>query len=297
MIPTQILPPLIPDSEDDFSSAMESLIELAEDQPKLFRGSLNKVVAFLAQVMKEDSLEESSRQVSLELLLTLAEVAPGTCRKEPSFVPTVIPIMLQWMTTVQDDEAWYSPTAIVDDDEEDLCAVAEQGLDRIARHLGGKVVLPITFQFIPQMVANNNWLQRHAALMAISAIGEGCMKIMSTELEKIVDMILPHLKDPHARVRYAACNAIGQMSTDFAVCLIFLSFGFIPLFFSPPFFLLPSLTRLFLFLCLYPLSFLLSSFHQTRTTKIPLPPRPATPSLDIPLTHRRLAENAKTSSR
>ena len=26
---------------------------------------------------------------------------------------------------------------------------------------------------------------------------------------------MPYLRDPHPRVRYAACNAIGQMSTDF----------------------------------------------------------------------------------
>jgi hypothetical protein len=29
-------------------------------------------------------------------------------------------------------------------------------------------------------------------------------------------LILPYFQDPHPRVRYATCNAIGQMSTDFA---------------------------------------------------------------------------------
>ena len=28
-------------------------------------------------------------------------------------------------------------------------------------------------------------------------------------------MQLPKMNDPHPRVRYAACNAIGQMCTDF----------------------------------------------------------------------------------
>ena len=27
--------------------------------------------------------------------------------------------------------------------------------------------------------------------------------------------MVPHLRDPHPRVRHAACNAIGQMCTDF----------------------------------------------------------------------------------
>ena len=35
-------------------------------------------------------------------------------------------------------------------------------------------------------------------------------------LTQIMDGILNFLRDPHPRVRYAACNAIGQMATDFA---------------------------------------------------------------------------------
>ena len=39
---------------------------------------------------------------------------------------------------------------------------------------------------------------------------------METLLKQIMDGILNFLRDPHPRVRYATCNAIGQMSTDFA---------------------------------------------------------------------------------
>jgi hypothetical protein len=31
-------------------------------------------------------------------------------------------------------------------------------------------------------------------------------------------IILPFFKDSHPRVRWATCNAIGQMATDFSVC-------------------------------------------------------------------------------
>jgi len=52
--------------------------------------------------------------------------------------------------------------------------------------------------------------------MAISSIAEGCEKYMKAELGKVLDMILPCLNDPHPRVRWAACNAVGQLSTDLA---------------------------------------------------------------------------------
>ena len=61
-----------------------------------------------------------------------------------------------------------------------------------------------------------DWRYRHAGLMAISAVGEGCYKQMETLLADIVNTVLPFLTDPHPRVRYAACNAVGQLSTDFA---------------------------------------------------------------------------------
>ena len=39
---------------------------------------------------------------------------------------------------------------------------------------------------------------------------------MIGELDHVLNLISPLLKDPHPRVRWAGCNALGQMSTDFA---------------------------------------------------------------------------------
>lgn len=61
-----------------------------------------------------------------------------------------------------------------------------------------------------------DWHHRHAALMAISAVGEGCEKQMFPILGEVVNAVLPYVRDQHHRVRYAACNALGQMANDFA---------------------------------------------------------------------------------
>jgi vesicle coat complex subunit len=52
--------------------------------------------------------------------------------------------------------------------------------------------------------------------MAISAISEGCRDMMIGELDQVLGIVVPALQDPHPRVRFAGCNALGQMSTDFA---------------------------------------------------------------------------------
>ena len=89
-------------------------------------------------------------------------------------------------------------------------------MDRLANKLGGDAVLPPTFNWLPRMMTSSAWRDRHAALMAISAISEGCRELMVGELDKVLDLVVPALRDPHPRVRWAGCNALGQMSTDFA---------------------------------------------------------------------------------
>ncbi|RUS70137.1 hypothetical protein EGW08_022100 [Elysia chlorotica] len=51
--------------------------------------------------------------------------------------------------------------------------------------------------------------------MAVSACGEGCHIHMEQMLDNIVDAVQPFTTDQHPRVRYAACNALGQLCTDF----------------------------------------------------------------------------------
>lgn len=54
-------------------------------------------------------------------------------------------------------------------------------------YLGGKIVLPLVTQSVPAMLASPDWKQRHAALMALSAIGEGCHKQMEGMLPQIMN--------------------------------------------------------------------------------------------------------------
>jgi importin-5 len=102
------------------------------------------------------------------------------------------------------------------DESTENWVVGEQAIDRLARKLGPKAIIPPSFTFLPTMLSSSDWRERHASLMAISSIAEGCEKYMKAELSRILDMILPHLQDPHPRVRWAVCNAVGQLSTDLA---------------------------------------------------------------------------------
>uniref|UniRef100_A0A8K9XTP2 TOG domain-containing protein n=1 Tax=Oncorhynchus mykiss TaxID=8022 RepID=A0A8K9XTP2_ONCMY len=148
---------------------------------------------FHLKLCADTTLTNMQRQLALEVIVTLSETAAAMLRKH---------------------------TAIVASSGEfkgDCNAVAgESALDRMACGLGGKMVLPMIKQHIMTMLQNPDWKYRHAGLMALSAIGEGCHQQMEAILNEIVSFLLLFCQDPHPRVRYAACNAIGQMATDFA---------------------------------------------------------------------------------
>merc|ERR1711962_1573168 len=120
------------------------------------------------------------------------------------------------MTEIDEEEDCAVQDEAADDDSDSNAVVAESALDRMACGLGGKTMFPHILNATPQMLQQADWKCRHAALMAISAAGEGCHKQMESYLGQIMDAVMQFVNDPHPRVRFACCNALGQMATDFA---------------------------------------------------------------------------------
>ncbi|KAJ6153171.1 hypothetical protein N7497_007490 [Penicillium chrysogenum] len=192
-----ILPPLKESSEsEELSSALLALVELAEISPKMFKPMFNNLVKFSISVVGDKELSDQVRQNALELMATFADYAPNMCKKEPEFAQEMVTQCLSLMTDVgadDDDAEEWNASEDLEPEENDLNHIAgEQCMDRLANKLGGQAILQPAFSWIPRMMSSTNWRDRHAALMAISAISEGCRDLM------------------------VGCNALGQMSTDFA---------------------------------------------------------------------------------
>lgn len=202
--------------EED-QTLLKLLIEMAETVPKYLRAQLETIFEMSMKVFSSTEVEDSWRHLALEVMVSLSENAAAMVRKRAEkYVAVLVPLVLQMMTDLEDDDDWAVSDEINEDDTSDNNVIAESALDRLACGLGGKCILPHIVSNISNMLLNTDWKQRHAALMAISAAGEGCHKQMEAMLDSIMQAVLKYLLDPHPRVRYAACNAIGQMSTDFS---------------------------------------------------------------------------------
>lgn len=196
----------------------QHLIEVAEEAPTVFRPAIPQLLQTCINIMTESSgLESEVRYSALELVVSLIESAPNMIKKRAvTYIKPIVLRILALMSSIDDDPDWYTACSNEkDDDEPD--AIGESALDRVSNSLGGKVLLPILMDELTEMLRKPEWQARHAALMAFSSAGEGCKYQLMVVLDRIVSGILTFLEDPHPRVRHAACNAIGQMATDFAL--------------------------------------------------------------------------------
>ncbi|KDQ15158.1 hypothetical protein BOTBODRAFT_158816 [Botryobasidium botryosum FD-172 SS1] len=166
----------------------------------------------------EDEETDAVRHSALELLISITEARPTMVKECPGWVSGVVRCCLEGMAEIRDGQAGTTWADTEDPHEEEndfgYSYVFEESLDRLACALGGEALLPIAFQYIPAMLASHDWMQRHAGLMAIASIAEGTHKVMEKELNKIISLVTPMFKDIHPRVRYAACQCIGQLCTD-----------------------------------------------------------------------------------
>ncbi|VVC88649.1 unnamed protein product [Leptidea sinapis] len=211
----QVVAKSIEKEEDD--SALKVLIEIAEATPKFLRPQVEVIFQVCVKVVGDNKIEDNWRQLALEALVTLCETAPAMVRKTvPNAIRALTPMVLEMMSELEDEPDWSQQDEVADDDNKENYVAAESALDRMCCGLGGKIMLGLIVGEVPEMLNSNDWRKRHAALMAVSSAGEGCHKQMEQMLDQIVTGVLNYLVDQHPRVRYAACNAVGQMSTDFA---------------------------------------------------------------------------------
>ncbi|KAJ6944727.1 importin-5 isoform X1 [Populus alba x Populus x berolinensis] len=205
-------------NEATAQEALELLIELAGTEPRFLRRQLVDIVGSMLQIAEAESLEEGTRHLAIEFVITLAEArerAPGMMRKLPQFISRLFGILMRMLLDIEDDPAWHS----AENEDEDAgetsnYSVGQECLDRLAISLGGNTIVPVASEQLPAYLAAPEWQKHHAALIALAQIAEGCSKVMLKNLEQVVTMVLNSFYDPHPRVRWAAINAIGQLSTD-----------------------------------------------------------------------------------
>lgn len=161
--------------------ALELLIELAGTEPRFLRRQITDVVGSMLQVAEAESLEEGTRHLAIEFVVTLAEArerAPGMMRKLPQFVRKFFGVLMNLLLDIEDDPAWHgAETEDEDAGETNNYGFGQECLDRLSISLGGNTIVPVASELLPTYLAAPEWQKHHAVLIALAQIAEGCSKV------------------------------------------------------------------------------------------------------------------------
>ena len=206
--------------EERVCETLEAFISLVESQPTFVRPYLTELGEAMLAIATCEALEDGTRELAIEFLLTLSEHAGGMIRKCHTLLTKLLPLAMSLVASVEDDEAWTSrfdhPLTFTEDDASGISETGASALDRMATSLGGTVVLPIVLPFV-ELYLNDvgDWRKRRAALYTLCLLGEGCKASMTPLLPVIVPQVVKCTTDSHPRVRHAAVHCLGQMADDF----------------------------------------------------------------------------------
>lgn len=203
------------------NTAVERLIEVADEHPRFLRKQINDVAGAMIKIAEADSLDDGTRRLAAEFLVTLCEArdkAPGMMRKLPQLVQQLFNCCVSFLLEVEDNPEWHTAEdeKFEDAGETELFEFGQECLDRISIAIGGKSMLPVAGQSFSLLMADGDWKKRHAALVGLAQIAEGCEKVMKQEpvMSELVAMCIKGTGDPHPKVRWASCQALGQLCTD-----------------------------------------------------------------------------------
>eukprot|EP01012_Entosiphon_sulcatum_P011809 TRINITY_DN17309_c0_g1_i1.p1 TRINITY_DN17309_c0_g1~~TRINITY_DN17309_c0_g1_i1.p1 ORF type:complete len:1124 (+),score=193.13 TRINITY_DN17309_c0_g1_i1:22-3372(+) len=212
------------------------LFSIADSRAPHFRRMVSPTVAqrilrFLLQCVDSEFCQQpasrparESLALALEALAACCDVFAKALRRQPTFfLDNVAPMLIMGISNVMDGMFDHAQSFM----ESQPCAniLAEEVLDRIALSLGGEVTTPVVSNILISLIeavpatpeaVDEDWRLRYARLKALALTAEACREQLKApqRLSVIMTVLIHCANYPHAMVRWAAFNAIGQLSTD-----------------------------------------------------------------------------------
>ena len=125
--------------------------------------------------MLNTEFEDGTRSSAKEILLSLANKAPGIVRKLDNVKTQFYPALFQMITEVpfEDDlEEWANEKEEEDITRTDPHAVAREALMRFSRIIGENVTIEASSELIKAAITNEDWKKRQAGYFYLGYIAE-----------------------------------------------------------------------------------------------------------------------------
>ncbi|CAI2376389.1 unnamed protein product [Moneuplotes crassus] len=205
------------EDENAGKATLESFIDMADFHPDLFKEYGTTLVDVVSQIMLNTDFEDGTRSSAKEILLSLANKAPGVVRKLDNLKTDFYPALFKMITEVtnEDDiEEWAKEKEEEDITRSDPHAVAREALLRFSRIVGENITIEASIDLIKTAITDEDWKKRQAGYYYLGYIAESCKKILSKDLEETMRLSAAGVVDSHPRVQYAGLTCLGLMITE-----------------------------------------------------------------------------------
>jgi hypothetical protein len=205
------------EDEDAGKSALESFIDMAEFHPDLFRNFGPTLVDVISQIMINKDFENGTRSSAKEIILALAEKAPGLVRKIENVKTQFYPALFEMITEVpfEDDlNEWAEEKEEEDVTRTDPHGVAREALVRFSRIIGENITIAASSDLIKAAIVDPDWKRRQAGYFYLGYIAESCTKIFAKNLDETMRMSAAGVVDEHPRVQFAGLTCLGLMISE-----------------------------------------------------------------------------------
>ncbi|KAK8467319.1 hypothetical protein PHAVU_007G017800 [Phaseolus vulgaris] len=218
-----------------------AFVQLIEVRPSFLEPHLRNVIEYMLQVNKDTDEEVALEACEFWSAYCDAQLPPENLRE---FLPRLIPILLSNMAYADDDESLieaeedgsqpdrdqdlkprfhasrFHGSDEVEDDDDDVvntwnlrkCSAA--ALD-ILSNVFGDAILPTLMPIVEAKLSaggDDAWKDREAAVLALGAIGEGCINGLYPHLLEIVAFLIPLLDDKFPLIRSISCWTLSRFS-------------------------------------------------------------------------------------
>eukprot|EP00611_Tribonema_gayanum_P025635 TRINITY_DN588_c0_g1_i2.p1 TRINITY_DN588_c0_g1~~TRINITY_DN588_c0_g1_i2.p1 ORF type:complete len:1076 (-),score=449.83 TRINITY_DN588_c0_g1_i2:206-3433(-) len=207
--------------ETSVCHVMDVLADLCNSPLPIITPYLTQVIDFILCVLRNDSLEMTTRDSASLVLGTLAEFKPKALGKT-GCVPAVLKVMVELIAghTGSAANALFTYEALAgaeEDSDEDYDgpntqSIAQAALDQLALFLPGRFIFPPAMELCGQCFDSPDPHTRKAGVAVMGVITEGCNELIRMNLDQILPKILHAAVDPEPAVRECACFCLGQLS-------------------------------------------------------------------------------------
>ncbi|KAJ4700596.1 transportin 1 [Melia azedarach] len=218
-----------------------AFVQLSEAYPSFLEPHLRNIIEFMLHANKDKDDEVALEACEFWSTYCEAHLNPELLKE---FLPHLIPILLLNMVYAEDDESlidaeddesipdrdqdlkphfhssrFHGSEGMKDDDDDSLniwnlrkCSAA--GLD-VLSNVYGDEILPTLMPLVQAKLSTSDdgtWKEREAAVLALGAIAEGCIRGLYPHLAEIVEFLIPLLDDKFPLLRSITCWTLSRFS-------------------------------------------------------------------------------------